>query len=81
MKNKKPYSVSPFISCINKNDRTCHCVGHLTLKKLDTNDILERKQMIENIEYALTEASKIISKTENLAVTEEANVDKAISLC
>ena len=34
--------------------------------------------MIEGMEYELNEASGINSKTENLAVTEEANVDEAI---
>ena len=35
--------------------------------------------MIKDMEAELTEASKINSKTENLEVTEEANVDKAIT--
>ena len=34
--------------------------------------------MIEDMEAELTEASKINSKTENLAVIEEADVDEAI---
>ena len=35
--------------------------------------------MIEDMEAELTESSKIYSKTDNLAVTEEANVDEAIT--
>ena len=35
--------------------------------------------MIEDMEAKLTEASKINSKTDNLAVTENVNVDKAIT--
>ena len=34
--------------------------------------------MIEDMETELTEASKPNSKTDNLAVTKEANVDEAI---
>ena len=36
--------------------------------------------MIEEMEAELTELSEINSKTENLAVTEEANVDEAIPI-
>ena len=35
--------------------------------------------MIEDIEAELTEASKIKSKTDNFVVTEEVNVDEAIT--
>ena len=35
--------------------------------------------MVEDMEYELTEASKKDSKTENLEVTEEANVGEAIT--
>ena len=35
--------------------------------------------MIEDMEAELTEASKINSKTDNLAVTEESNIDEAIT--
>ena len=35
--------------------------------------------MIEDMESELNEASEINSKNENLAVTEEGNVDKAIT--
>ena len=35
--------------------------------------------MIEDLESELTEALKIDSKTDNLAVTEEANFDEAIT--
>ena len=36
--------------------------------------------MIEDMEAELTESSKVNSKTENLAVTEEADVDEAIPI-
>ena len=36
--------------------------------------------MIEYVGYELTEASEINSKTENLAVTKEENVDEVISI-
>ena len=36
--------------------------------------------MIEDMEAELTEASEINSKTDNSAVTEEANVDEAIPI-
>ena len=36
--------------------------------------------MIENIEAEMTELSEINSKTDNLAVTEEADVDEAIPM-
>ena len=35
--------------------------------------------MIEDLESELTEALKIDSKTDNLAVTEEANFDESIT--
>ena len=35
--------------------------------------------MIEDMEDELTEASEINPKTDNLAVTEEANVDESIT--
>ena len=44
-------------NCINKNDRTSHWVGHSDLKYLDTNELFERKQIIEDMEAELTEAS------------------------
>ena len=76
---KKLYSVSLKNIYINKNDRTSHQVGHSDLNKLDTNDLFKRKQMIEDMEAELTETSEINSKTDNLAVTEEANVHEAIT--
>ena len=36
--------------------------------------------MIEDIEVELTEVSEISSKNDNLAVTEERNVDEAIPI-
>ena len=36
--------------------------------------------MIEEMEAELTESSEINSKTDNLAVTEEADVDEAIPI-
>ena len=64
---------------MNKNDKTSHWIGHSYLKYLDTNDLFGRKQMVVNMEYELTEASKISSKTDNLEVTEDANFDEAIT--
>ena len=65
---------------MNKYDRTSHWFGHSDLKELDTIDFLKRKQMIEDMEAELTEASEINSKAEILAVTEEENVDEAIPI-
>ena len=36
--------------------------------------------MVEEMEAELTESSEIISKTDNLAVTEEADVDETIPI-
>ena len=47
---------------INKNCRTSHWVGHSYLKKLDNNDFFERKQMVQDMEAELNEASKKKSK-------------------
>ena len=44
-------------NCINKGDRTSHWVGHSDLTELDINDLFERKQMIEDVEAELTEAT------------------------
>ena len=65
---------------MNKKYRTSHWVGHSYLKELDTNDFFEWKQIIDDIEVELTEASKPNSKSENSTVTEEANVDEAIPI-
>ena len=61
------------INYINKCDRTSHWVGHI-------NDLLERKHMIEYMEAEMTEAPKQNSYIDNLAVYEEANVHKVITL-
>ena len=46
--------------CTNKGDRMSHWFGyskvHSKLKELDTDDFFERIQMIEDMEYELTEA-------------------------
>ena len=55
-----------------------HWVGHTKIKELDNIDVFKRKQMIEYMEAELTEWSKINSKTDNLAVTEMADVNEAI---
>ena len=65
---------------MNKFYRTSHWVGHSRLKELDTNGFFERKQMIEDMESELTKSSEINSKTDNLAITEEAIVDQAIPI-
>ena len=57
-----------------------HWVGHSALKELDTNDFFERKKMIDDMEAELTESSEINSKPDNLAVTEEVDVDEAIPI-
>ena len=41
-------------------------------------NFFERKQMIEGMEDELTELSEIDSTTDNLVVTEEADVDAVI---
>ena len=80
IKRKKPYSVSSNKLYLNKCDRTSHCFGHSALKKIDTIYFFERKQMIEDMEAELTKLSEINSKTDNLALTEEAYVDEAIPI-
>ena len=45
---------------------------------MGTNDFFERKNVIADMEAELTKASKRL-KTDNSAVTEEANVDEAIT--
>ena len=74
-KGINPFQFLQFFLNLNKNDRTSYWVGHSYLKELDT--IFLRKKMIEKIEAKLTESSKKL-KPDNLAVTEEADVDEAI---
>ena len=76
-KRDKPYSVSSKQFYFNKNDRTAHWVRHSKPKELDINDFFKGKQMNEEMEAELTEMD---SKTDHLAVTEEANVDEAIPI-
>ena len=78
IKSNKPYSVSSNKLYLNKGDRTSHWVGHSSFTELDTIDLFKIKKMIEDMEAELTELSEINSKTDNLAVTEEADVDKSI---
>ena len=56
IKRKKPYSVSSKGFYINKNDRTSHWVRHSDLNELDTNDLFERENTIDDIEADMTEA-------------------------
>ena len=65
---------------LHKGDRTSHWFGHSKIKELDTIDFFERKQMIEDMEAELTDLSDIDSKTDNLAVTEEAYVYEDITM-
>ena len=44
---------------MNNGDRTSLWVGHSNLKELDTNNLFERKNMVEDMEAELTEAYKI----------------------
>ena len=74
-KTDKPFSVSSIKLYSIKNDRTSQWVGNSKLKKLDTIHFFLRKQMIDDKEAELNESSEINSKTENLAVTEEADVN------
>ena len=78
IKRDKPFSVSSIKFYLNKDDRTSHWVGHLKVKELYTIELFEIKQIIEDMEAEMTEPSEIDSKTENLTVTEEADVDEAI---
>ena len=52
-------------------------VGRSKLKEVDINDLFKRKQMNEAMEAELT---GIDSRTDNLAVTEEENVDEDIPI-
>ena len=76
-KRVKPFSVSSKKFYISKNDRTAHFVGHSKLKELDIDDFYKRKQMNEEMEAELTEMD---SRTDNLAVSEDANFDEAIPI-
>ena len=78
IKRNKPYSVSSNTFDLNKGDRTSNWVGNSALKELDNIDIFKRRQMIEDMESELTEASAINSKTVNLAVTEDVDIDESI---
>ena len=80
IKRNKPDSVSSNKLYLNKGGRTPRWVGHSSLKELDTIDFFERKKMIEDMEAEMTESSEIKSKTDHLAVTEEADVDEAIQI-
>ena len=64
---------------MNKNDRTSHCVGHSALNNWITLNYVKRYN-IEDMKTELTEESEIIFKTDNLAVTKEANVGEAIPI-
>ena len=74
-KRNKPFSISSNNFFLNKGDRTSHWVGHSKLKELDTIDFFKRKHIIEYMEDELAELSEKKSKTENVAVTEETDVD------
>ena len=78
-KRNKPFSVSSK-NHLNKNDRTYHWVDHSSLKELDTIDFFKITQIIEEMEYELTESSEMDLKTDNLAATKEADVDEAIPI-
>ena len=77
IKRDKPYSVSSRKFYLNKNDITAHWVIHSKLKELDINDAFKRKETNEEMEAELTELD---SRPENLAVTDEANFDEAITI-
>ena len=62
---------------INKSDRTAHFVVYYKLKELYINDSFKGKQGSEKMETELTEMD---SRTENLVVSEDANVDEAIPI-
>ena len=57
-----------------------HWVGNYKVEELDTIYFFARKQMIQETESELIESSEMDSKTYNLAVTEEAEVDEAIPI-
>ena len=76
-KRDKPYSVSLEKFYLNKNDRTAHWVGYSKIKELDINYFFNRKQTNEKMEAELTEMD---SRIDNLAISEEANVDEAITI-
>ena len=80
IKRDTPYSVSSETFYLNKNVRTAHWVGHYQLKESDIINFFGRKQMIEEMEAKLIELSEIDSKTDNLVVTEEVNVDEDIPI-
>ena len=77
IKRDKSYPVSLQFFYLNKNDITAHWVGHSKLKELDINNFFKIKQTSEDMEAALVE---INSKTDNLAVTKEADVDEDIPI-
>ena len=57
-----------------------NCAFHSALKHFDTIDSLEGKYIIENMKAELIEATESNSKTGNLAVTEDVDVDEAIPI-
>ena len=63
-----------------KIDKTDHCVRFYQLKELNTIDFFGRKNINEEMEAELTELSEMYSKTDNLVVIEEADVDEAIPI-
>ena len=76
-KRDKPYSISSKTFYLNKNDRTAHWVRNSKLIELYINDFFKRKHTNEEMEAELTQMD---SKTDHLAVTEEANIDKVIPI-
>ena len=76
-KRDKPYSVSSKRFDLNKNDTTANWVGHSKLKESYINDFFKRKKTNEATEAELTEMD---SRTDNLVVTKEENVDEAIPI-
>ena len=79
-----PKGINPFRFIkkfyLNIGDKTSHWIEHSKIKELGTIDFIERKQMIEDMESELTESSEIHSKTDNFAVTEDADVDEDIPM-
>ena len=73
----KPYYVYSKTFYLNKNYITAHWVGYSKLKELDINYSFKIKHMNEKMEAERTEMD---SRTDNLAVSEEANIYESIQI-
>ena len=77
-KSNKLYSVSPDKFYLDKGDITSHWVGHSALKELDTIEFFVKRAYDWGYGSWTDWIFRNKFKTEDLAVTEEADVDEVI---